>query len=73
MIKKVITIEIKDGEVAMNIDGIENYTDILVALATFEGVVGGIMEIDKSVLRDAVDEVQKDLQAKLPKDLEVTV
>ena len=63
---KVITIEIKPNEVVVNVDTLENFTELLVALATFEGVVGGIMEADKTEIRVAVDEIQNDLQAKLP-------
>ena len=63
-----ITIEMKDGEVVTNIDGIDNFTDILVCLATLEGIAGGIMNADKTEIRVAVDEIQKDLSAQLPED-----
>ena len=64
-----VKISLEDGKATVNIDGIKNYTDLLVCLATLEGVIGGIMEIDKPELREAVDEIQKDLQAKLPEGL----
>ena len=64
---KTVTITIADNEVKVNIDGVDNYTDLLVALATFEGIVGGIMEADKPELRIAVDEIQNDLQTKVSK------
>ena len=63
---KKVTIELNNGEVKIDLDGISNYTELLVALASFEGVIGGIMEIDKATLRDAVDEAQEVLQAQLP-------
>ena len=63
---KKVTIELNDGQVETKIDGIESFTELLVALATLEGVIGGIMRTEKDDIRTAVDEIQKDLQAKLP-------
>ena len=63
---KKITINIKPNEVAVNIGGVTNFTDLLVGLATLEGIIGGIMEADKAEVRVAVDEIQKELQHKLP-------
>ena len=63
--KKKITIEINPNEVKVDIDGVSNFTDLLVALATFEGVVGGIMDADKTTIRTAIDEIQKDIKATL--------
>ena len=63
---KKITIEIKDGEVGVNIGGVTTFTDLLVGLATLEGIIGGIMDADKTEVRTAVDEIQKELQHKLP-------
>ena len=67
---KKIVIEFKENEVVTDFDGIKSFTELIVALATLEGVIGGIMEIDKTTIRIAVDEVQKDLSAKLPEDVE---
>jgi len=64
--KKQITIEFSKNEVKVDFNKIEDFTDLLVGLATLEGVVGGIMEADKATIRTAVDEIQDDLQAKLP-------
>ena len=64
--KKQITIEFSKNEVKVDFNKIEDFTDLLVGLATLEGVVGGIMEADKATIRTAVDEIQNDLQAKLP-------
>jgi len=63
---KTITIEIKESEVGVNIGGVTTFTDLLVGLATLEGIIGGIMEADKAEVRTAVDEIQKELQHKLP-------
>ena len=63
---KKITIEIKESEVGVNIGGVTTFTDLLVGLATLEGIIGGIMEADKVEVRTAVDEIQKELQHKLP-------
>ena len=67
---KRIVIEFKYGKVETNIEGISQFSDLLVALAALEGVFGGIMQADKSELRTAVDEIQKDLQAQLPEGAE---
>ena len=63
---KRITIELISGEVKIDLEGIESYNELIASLASFEGVIGGIMEIDKGTLRDAVDEAQEVLQAQLP-------
>ncbi len=63
---KKVTIELNDGQAETKIDGIESFTELLVVLATLEGVIGGIMRADKDDIRTAVDEIQNDLQARLP-------
>ena len=62
---KQIVIKIEPNEIRVNIDGVNDFTELLVALATFEGVVGGIMDADKTLVRTAVDEIQKDLKSQL--------
>ena len=65
---KQIVIKIEPNEIKVNIEGVNDFTELLVALATFEGVVGGIMDADKTMIRTAVDEIQKDLQSQLMED-----
>jgi len=65
---KTITIKISPNEVKVNIGEVDNFTELLVALATFEGVIGGVMNADKAMIRLSVDEIQKELQTKLMED-----
>ena len=65
---KTITIKISKNEVRVNIGEVDNFTELIVALATFEGVVGGVMDADKAMLRLSVDEIQQELQTKLMED-----
>ena len=67
---KTVKITLDDGKSIVDFENIDNFTELLVALATLEGVVGGIMEADKATIRTAVDEIQNDLQAKLPEGAE---
>lgn len=66
---KKVTIELTHGQAEVKINGIDNFSEMLICLATLEGVVGGIMDTDKALIRTAVDEIQNDLQAKLPEDV----
>ncbi len=60
-IMKKITIEFINGSIKIDQDGIEKYTELFMALATLEGMVGAITELDKPELREVIDEVQTTL------------
>ena len=68
--KKQITIEFSKNTVGVDFNKMDSFTDLLVGLATLEGIVGGIMEADKATIRTAVDEIQNELQAKMPEGAE---
>ena len=68
--KKQITLTFENGTVTTNFDGVDNFTELLVGLAVLEGVIGGVMNADKETIRTAVNEIQDDLQAKMPEGAE---